>query len=104
MREVMHGWQASFPVVGDVRGLGPMMLAELVKDRATKEPLPPEETLAIVRQAVANGVVVMRAGLFSNCVRLLPPLTTPEDMLREALDALGRAIEVRTLRPTTASA
>jgi len=76
-----------------------MMLAEFVKDRATKEPLPPEETLAIVRQAVANGVIVMRAGLFSNCVRLLPPLTTPEDMLREALDALGRAIEVRTLRP-----
>jgi 4-aminobutyrate aminotransferase/(S)-3-amino-2-methylpropionate transaminase len=102
MREVMHGWQASFPIVGDVRGLGPMMLAEFVKDRATKEPLAPDETLAIVRQAVANGVVVMRAGLFSNCVRLLPPLTTPEDMLREALDAVGRAIEVRTLRPTTA--
>ena len=99
MREVMHGWQARFPIVGDVRGLGPMMLAEFVRDRASKEPAAPEETLAIVRQAVASGVVVMRAGLFSNCVRLLPPLTTPEDMLREALDALGRAIEVRTLRP-----
>jgi 4-aminobutyrate aminotransferase/(S)-3-amino-2-methylpropionate transaminase len=104
MREVMHGWQASFPVVGDVRGLGPMMLAEFVKDRSTREPLAPEETLAIVRQAVAGGVVLMRAGLFSNCIRLLPPLTTPEDMLREALAAVGRAIEVSTLRPTTASA
>ena len=104
MREVMHGWQASFPVVGDVRGLGPMMLAEFVRDRSTKEPLAPEETLAIVRQAVAGGVVLMRAGLFSNCIRLLPPLTTPEDMLREALAAVGRAIEVSTLRPTTASA
>jgi 4-aminobutyrate aminotransferase / (S)-3-amino-2-methylpropionate transaminase / 5-aminovalerate transaminase len=102
MREVMHGWQKNHPIVGDVRGLGPMMLAEFVKDRATREPLAPDDTLAIVRQAVANGVVVMRAGLFSNCVRLLPPLTTPEDMLREALDGLGRAIEVRTLRPTTA--
>jgi len=104
MREVMHGWQGSFPIVGDVRGLGPMMLAEFVKDRTSKEPAAPEETLAIVRQAVASGVVVMRAGLFSNCVRLLPPLNTPEDMLREALAALGRAIEVTTLRPTTASA
>jgi 4-aminobutyrate aminotransferase/(S)-3-amino-2-methylpropionate transaminase len=104
MREVMHGWQASFPIVGDVRGLGPMMLAEFVRDRVSKEPAAPEETLAIVRQAVASGVVVMRAGMFSNCVRLLPPLTTPEDMLREALGALGRAIEVTTLRPTTVSA
>jgi 4-aminobutyrate aminotransferase / (S)-3-amino-2-methylpropionate transaminase / 5-aminovalerate transaminase len=104
MREVMHGWQASFPIVGDVRGLGPMMLAEFVKDRGTKEPLAPDETLAIVRNAVANGVVVMRAGLFSNCIRLLPPLNTPEDMLREALGAVGRAIEVSTLKPTTVTA
>jgi len=49
--------------------------------------------LTIVRQAVANGVVVMRAGLYSNGIRLLPPLTMPEDMLREGLDALWRAIE-----------
>jgi 4-aminobutyrate aminotransferase/(S)-3-amino-2-methylpropionate transaminase len=103
MRDVMHGWQSKFPIVGDVRGLGPMMLAEFVKDRDTKEPAAPEQTLKIVRQAVANGVVVMRAGLFSNCVRLLPPLTTPEDMLREGLDALGRAIEVNAVRPAAAS-
>jgi 4-aminobutyrate aminotransferase/(S)-3-amino-2-methylpropionate transaminase len=103
MREVMQTWQSHFPIVGDVRGLGPMMLAEFVKSRASKEPATPEDTLKIVRQAVANGVVVMRAGLFSNCVRLLPPLTTPEDTLREGLDALGRAIEVYALRPTTAS-
>jgi len=92
MREVMHGWQSQWPIVGDVRGLGPMMLAEFVKDRTTKEPARVEDTLTIVRQAVANGVVVMRAGLFSNCVRLLPPLTMPEAMLREGLDALARAV------------
>jgi 4-aminobutyrate aminotransferase/(S)-3-amino-2-methylpropionate transaminase len=99
----MNGWKAAFPMVGDVRGLGPMMLAEFVRDRDSKAPATPEETLQIVRQAVANGVVVMRAGLYSNCVRLLPPLTMPEDMLREGLDALGRAIEVVTARHATAS-
>jgi len=98
MREVMNGWKAKFPIVGDVRGLGPMMLAEFVRDRDTKEPATPEETLKIVRQAVANGVVVMRAGLYSNCVRLLPPLTMSEDMLREGLGALGRAIELVAAR------
>ena len=90
---VMNEWKARWPIVGDVRGLGPMMLAEFVRDRRTKEPSTPDETLQIVRQAVANGVVVMRAGLYSNCVRLLPPLTMPEDMLREGLNAVGRAIE-----------
>jgi 4-aminobutyrate aminotransferase/(S)-3-amino-2-methylpropionate transaminase len=94
MRDVLTGWSRTFPAVGDVRGLGPMMLVEFVRDRASKTPVDPEDTLRIVRQAVANGVVVIRAGLFSNCVRLLPPLTMPEAMLREGLDALGRAIEV----------
>ena len=70
-----------------------MMLAEFVKDRTTNEPASVDDTLKIVRQAVANGVIVMRAGLFSNCVRLLPPLTMPEAMLREGLDAIARAID-----------
>jgi 4-aminobutyrate aminotransferase/(S)-3-amino-2-methylpropionate transaminase len=93
MREAMNGWKARWPIVGDVRGLGPMMLAEFVKDRDTKEPVTAEQTLQIVKQSVANGVVVMRAGLYSNGIRLLPPLVMPEDMLREGLDAVGRAIE-----------
>jgi 4-aminobutyrate aminotransferase/(S)-3-amino-2-methylpropionate transaminase len=102
MREVMNGWKDKWPVVGDVRGLGPMMLAEFVRNRATKEPSTPDETLQIVRQAVANGVVVMRAGLYSNGLRLLPPLTMPEDMLREGLSAIGSAIETVSLRLATA--
>ncbi len=93
MRDTMNEWKARWPMVGDVRGLGPMMLAEFVRDRRTKTPATPDETLQIVRQAVANGVVVMRAGLFSNCVRLLPPLTMSEDVLHEGLNALGHAIE-----------
>jgi 4-aminobutyrate aminotransferase/(S)-3-amino-2-methylpropionate transaminase len=98
MRGVMSDWKARFPVVGDVRGLGPMMLVEFVRDRASKEPLLPEETLQIVRQVVADGVVAMRAGLYSNCIRLLPPLVIPEDMLLEGLNVVGRAIEVASAR------
>jgi 4-aminobutyrate aminotransferase/(S)-3-amino-2-methylpropionate transaminase len=93
MRDEMEGWKSRWPIVGDVRGLGPMMLAEFVTDRKTKTPASPDSTLKIVRGAVANGVVVMRAGLYSNGVRLLPPLTMPEDMLREGLNALAHAIE-----------
>ena len=98
MREVMSGWQDRFPIVGDVRGLGPMMLVELVRDRVSKEPATPDETLQIVRQIVAGGVVAMRAGLYSNCIRLLPPLVIPEDMLREGLAVIGHAIEVASVR------
>jgi 4-aminobutyrate aminotransferase / (S)-3-amino-2-methylpropionate transaminase / 5-aminovalerate transaminase len=93
MRDILEGWKARWPVIGDVRGLGPMLLIELVTDLESKTPLPPADTLAVVRRAVSNGVLLIRAGLFSNCIRFLPPLNMPEDMLREALDAVGRAIE-----------
>jgi 4-aminobutyrate aminotransferase/(S)-3-amino-2-methylpropionate transaminase len=98
MREVMSGWKAEYPIVGDIRGLGPMMLVEFVRDPVSKEPATPDETLRIVRQIVADGVVAMRAGLYSNCVRLLPPLVIPEDMLREGLKVIGRAIETASVR------
>jgi 4-aminobutyrate aminotransferase/(S)-3-amino-2-methylpropionate transaminase len=93
MREVLLDWKRQWPIVGDVRGLGPMLLIELVSDPVAKTPLRPEETLAIIRQAVAKGVVLIRAGVYSNCIRFLPPLNMPEDMLREALKAVGSAIE-----------
>jgi len=98
MRSVMTGWQADHPLVGDVRGLGPMMLAEFVRDRATKEPAP-EETLAIIKRTVQEGVLVMRAGLFSNGIRLLPPLVITEEQLREGLAVLGEAVAHAARRP-----
>jgi 4-aminobutyrate aminotransferase/(S)-3-amino-2-methylpropionate transaminase len=91
MREVMTVWRATHALVGDVRGQGAMMLAEFVRDRATKEPAP-EETLAIIKRTVQGGVIAMRAGLFSNCIRLLPPLVITEEQLREGLAVLGAAI------------
>lgn len=104
MREVMTPWTRAYPVVGDVRGLGPMVLVEFVTDPASKRPLAPEDTLAIVKGAVARGVVLMRAGLFSNGVRLLPPLTMPEDMLREALAALEASVATVAERLAAAKA
>ena len=98
MREVMNAWTMKYPIVGDVRGLGPMMVAEFVADRRSKKPATPDETLQIVREAVARGVILMRAGLYSNCVRFLPPLVMPEDMLREGLEVVGGAIEAVSLR------
>ena len=92
MREVMEGWKRQWPIIGDVRGLGPMMLIEIVADRESKTPARPEGVLKIVKQACAQGWLLMRAGLYSNCIRFLPPLTMPEDMLREGLDVVGRAL------------
>jgi len=103
MRETMEGWKERHALVGDVRGLGAMMLVEFVKHRGTREPAP-QETLEIIKAAVAEGVILIRAGLHSNCIRLLPPLVIEEEQLREGLAVLEAAVEkVSGSRPALVS-
>jgi 4-aminobutyrate aminotransferase/(S)-3-amino-2-methylpropionate transaminase len=91
LRKTMNQWKEDNALVGDVRGLGAMMLFELVLDHKTKQPAP-EQTLAVIREAVKNGLILIRAGLFSNCVRLLPPLVITDEELDEGMTVLGNAL------------
>ncbi len=96
LRGTLERWKARYELIGDVRGLGPMLLMELVSDRVRRTPLPPEDTVRIVKLAAAGGVILIRAGLLSNCIRFLPPLTMPEAMLCEALEVVERALATVT--------
>ena len=87
----LEEWKQKFPAIGDVRGLGAMRLVEFVKDRTSKTP-DPDLALRIIREGVANGLVLIRAGLFSNCIRLLPPIAMTDDQLQEGLGVLEAAI------------
>jgi 4-aminobutyrate aminotransferase/(S)-3-amino-2-methylpropionate transaminase len=91
VRRIFDALAREVPAIGDVRGLGAMMAVEFVKDRATKEPWP-EIVLEAVRRAAARGVVIIRAGLYSNCLRFLPPLDIPDDVLEEGLLAVAAAV------------
>jgi 4-aminobutyrate aminotransferase/(S)-3-amino-2-methylpropionate transaminase len=92
MRARMQGWQSRFPEVGDVRGLGGMLAIELVHDRDSKNPAP-ELVAAICEEAFRNGLLLMSAGIYSNVVRVLVPLTIADGELDEALDVWERALE-----------
>jgi len=79
-------------LVGDVRGLGPMLAIELVKDPVTKAPWM-EATQAVTARALQRGVIILRAGLFSNCVRLLPPLNISDGQIDEAMTVLSASFD-----------
>jgi 4-aminobutyrate aminotransferase / (S)-3-amino-2-methylpropionate transaminase / 5-aminovalerate transaminase len=84
IRERMESWQQRWDAIGDVRGLGAMLAIELVRDRATKEPAP-ELASAIVEAAAARGLLLLKSGIYSNCIRVLVPLVVSEAELDEAL-------------------
>jgi 4-aminobutyrate aminotransferase/(S)-3-amino-2-methylpropionate transaminase len=87
----MQSWKEKYAVVGDVRGLGAMQLVEFVKDRNTKEP-DMEVAMEVIKDAISHGLILIRAGLFSNCIRLLPPIVITDEQLREGLEVLEAAI------------
>ena len=85
IRARMERWHERHEEIGDVRGLGPMLAMELVLDRETKEPAPAYAT-AIVEAAAARGLLLLKAGVYGNCIRVLVPLSISEAELEEALD------------------
>jgi 4-aminobutyrate aminotransferase/(S)-3-amino-2-methylpropionate transaminase len=80
------------PSIGDVRGLGAMVAMEFVEDRRTKKPAPNLVTRVISR-ARERGVLLLRAGIHGNVVRILVPLVIRDDHLSEALEGIARAVE-----------
>ncbi len=79
-------------VVGDVRGRGPMAAMELVKDAESRAP-DKERTQKIVEEAIQNGLILLTAGQFTNCIRVLMPFAITDDELEEGLAILGRAVD-----------
>lgn len=92
MRARMHRWQARFEEIGDVRGLGAMIAIELVHDRESKDPAP-ELVSAVCAAAFRRGLLLIPAGLYSNVIRVLVPLTITDPELDEAMSVWEEALE-----------
>ncbi|MFZ0342791.1 MAG: aspartate aminotransferase family protein [Gaiellaceae bacterium] len=74
------------PVVGEVRGLGPMLALEL------REPTP-DAAKATTAAAFEKGLLLLSCGLDGNVIRLLPPLTATDEELERGLTLLEDALE-----------
>jgi 4-aminobutyrate aminotransferase/(S)-3-amino-2-methylpropionate transaminase len=87
----MLAWQERFAAIGDVRGLGAMLAIELVEDRETKRPAA-KLASAVVDEAAKRGLLLLKAGIYSNCIRVLCPLTLDDEQLEEALEVWEEAL------------
>jgi 4-aminobutyrate aminotransferase/(S)-3-amino-2-methylpropionate transaminase len=91
MRVRMLAWQERFPAIGEVRGLGAMLAIELVEDRATKQPAP-KLAEAVIDAAMKRGLLLLKAGVYGNVIRVLSPLVITDGELDEALAAWEDAL------------
>jgi len=92
IRGRMSAWQERLPLIGDVRGLGAMLAIELVRDPESKEPAP-ELASRVADEALRRGLLLLKAGVHSNCLRVLCPLVITDSELDEALGVWDEALE-----------
>jgi 4-aminobutyrate aminotransferase/(S)-3-amino-2-methylpropionate transaminase len=91
IRTRMLVWQERWPQIGDVRGLGAMLAIELVDDPVTKAPASKLAT-AVIDAATQRGLLLLKAGMYGNCIRVLCPLVITDAELDDALAAWEDAL------------
>ena len=92
IRGRMLPWQERHSQIGDVRGLGAMVALEYVRDPVTKEPAP-ELAARVAEEAAQRGLLLLKAGTYSNCNRVLCPLVITDSELDEALGVWEDALD-----------
>ncbi|GAA1620792.1 aspartate aminotransferase family protein [Kribbella alba] len=89
----LRGISEEFPELGDVRGKGLMLAAEIVKNGQE----PDSKTTAKLQQETKNrGLLIGKGGLYGNVLRMAPPMTLTEEETTEALEIIRDSFD--TLR------
>jgi alanine-glyoxylate transaminase/(R)-3-amino-2-methylpropionate-pyruvate transaminase len=83
--------KAKHNLIGDVRGQGLLLGLELVKDRASKEPAR-AECAQVVETCRDLGLLVGKGGLWSQTIRLAPPMIVTLADAQFLLDVLDAAL------------
>ncbi|MCO6040743.1 acetyl ornithine aminotransferase family protein [Thermococcus alcaliphilus] len=81
----------SYEVIGDVRGKGLMVGAEIVKPN-TKIP-DPELTGKICWRAFELGLILPSYGMFGNVIRITPPLVITKEIAEKGLEIMEQALK-----------
>ncbi len=76
-----------YEIIGDVRGKGPMLGLELVRDRETKEPAA-AEAKKLVQLCYEKGLIILSCGNFGNVIRTLMPFVITDEQLDKGLTIL----------------
>jgi len=81
--------QREFECIGDVRGKGLMIGAELITDRVTRRP-DPALAQRVLTRAYHNGLLLLSCGV--STLRFIPPLVVSRAQVDEALPLLKAAL------------
>jgi 4-aminobutyrate aminotransferase len=91
MMERLRNVAAAHEWIAEVRGRGLMLAFEMVRPGGVEPDT--DAANAVLEATRERGVLVGKGGLYSNVIRITPPLTITEDEADRALDAIVGAID-----------
>ena len=95
LRRRFDQFKSEFEVIGDVRGIGPMLALELVEDRETKAPAT-DAAKNLVAFCHDRGVILLACGGYGNVIRVLMPLVITDDQLERGLTVMAEGLAALT--------
>lgn len=89
IRSRMESWRERWEAIADVRGLGAMLAIELGRDGRPDA----DSATAVAEAAATRGLLLLKAGIHGNCIRVLVPLVIADAELDEALGVWEDALQ-----------
>jgi 4-aminobutyrate aminotransferase-like enzyme len=90
LREKLEEFQAEFPFIGEVRGMGLMQALEIVEP-GSKTP-DKKRTAALMDTAKEHGLLLGKGGLYGNVIRIAPHLNVSDADMEAAFELMGKAL------------
>jgi 4-aminobutyrate aminotransferase-like enzyme len=95
LRDGLEVLQKKYPCIGDVRGMGLMQALEVIDPDSPDHKAPdPKKVLKVFEETRRLGLLIGKGGLYSNVIRLTPPLIVTAAQIDEALEILDKAFAV----------
>ncbi|MEM7510464.1 MAG: aminotransferase class III-fold pyridoxal phosphate-dependent enzyme, partial [Bacteroidota bacterium] len=90
LRAGLRKLQASYPVIGDVRGPGLMVATEFSHENGSPAP---EIAAKVLKGCLNRKLLVLSCGTYKNVIRWIPPLIVNEQQIAEALAVFREALK-----------
>lgn len=96
MTELLVDLKEKHPSIGDVRNIGLFGVIEVVRNRATKEPMAPFNETSSEMKAIHHYILDNNVFLYVHwhTILIIPPLIISEEQLREGFAVIDKALEI----------
>lgn len=91
LHKTLNEFKNKHSIIGDVRGIGPMVAIELVNDRDSKTPAA-DKTKELVKYCFERNLIILACGTFGNVIRFLMPLVITDEQLATGMEILDNGL------------